>query len=159
MSLRRLVVLLLTVAACAQNRVEVRATFGQAAFLDESLLNHTLAGGSARFYLTRRLSVEPEFLYLRASRRDQDWMFVPSVALDLRRPGGRVTPYVIGGLGPLWTRQLTGAGYYTSVTATWNGGVGAKIFLTDRLFLAPEARFGIEPLFRVSASIGWVLRR
>ncbi len=71
-------------------------------------------------------------------------------AFDLRRPGGRATPYVSGGRGALWSRQLTGAGYYSSATTTWS--VGARIFLTDRLFLAPEARFGIEPLIRVSAA-------
>jgi hypothetical protein len=35
-------------------------------------------------------------------------------------------------------------------------GAGAKIFLTNRLFVAPEARFGWEPIVRLGGRIGWV---
>jgi hypothetical protein len=152
-------ILLAAGLACAQGRVEVRGTFGHAAFVDESFLHHAVAGASARFYLNRRLSFEPEFLYMRNTSRDQDRVVLPSVVLDLTRGEARVKPYVIGGAGMLWNRSLTGAGYYTSSEAIVSGGLGAKIFLTDRWFVSPEVRFGVEPLFRISGSIGYVLRR
>src|SRR5687767_10032601 len=67
-------------------KAEVKATFGGAAF-DET--SHSVFGGSARFYVTRRLSVEPEFLYMRNSSRDQDYLLQPNVAFDLADPTGR----------------------------------------------------------------------
>jgi hypothetical protein len=145
--------------ACAQGRVEARATAGHAAFVDESFLHHFAAGGSVRFYVTRRLSFEPEFLYLRNTSRDQDWVVLPNVVFDLTRRDARVKPYVVGGVGMLWNRSLTGRGYYTSSEALVSGGLGAKIFLTERWFVAPEVRIGVEPFVRVTGSIGYVLRR
>jgi hypothetical protein len=59
-------------------KVEVKATFGGAAF-DET--SHTVFGGSARFYVTRRLSVEPEFLYLRNSSNDRTTSFSRTLRL------------------------------------------------------------------------------
>jgi hypothetical protein len=144
---------------CGQIRTEVRGTVGHAAFLDESYLNHVVVGGSARFYLTRRLSVEPELLYMRESRRDQDWVLVPNVAFDFRRPGARVVPYAIGGAGLLRNKQTFGTWSYAANSWTVGGGLGAKIFLTERLFVSPEVRIGTEPFFRVTGSIGYVLSR
>jgi hypothetical protein len=143
----------------AQTRVEARGTFGGAWFLDEDPVDHYLVGGSARFYLTRRLSLEPEFLYLRKDRTDQDWIVQPNLAFDLRPPESRVTPYVIGGVGLLRTRMLVGTGYFTSQEATVSGGFGAKIFLSRRWFFSPEVRVGHEPIFRVTASLGYLISR
>ncbi len=137
-------------------RVEVRATFGAAGFGDELSYPHFVAGGSVRFYLTRRLSVEPELLYMRGSAADQDYLFVPAVAYDLADPRKRAVPYVIGGVGVFQRR-----GRFTS-PATWSAdaGAGVKIFLNDRLFIAPEARLGYvgyEATMRGTVSIGYVL--
>ena len=159
--MRRLLLAMLVPAglACGQIRSEVRGTFGHAAFIDESYLNHFVVGGSARFYLTRRLSVEPELLYMRESRRDQDWVLVPNVAFDFRRPDARVVPYVIGGAGLLRNKQTFGNWSYAANSWTVGGGFGAKIFLTERLFVSPEVRIGTEPIFRLTGSIGFVLSR
>jgi hypothetical protein len=137
-------------------RVEVKATFGAAGFGDEIEYPHVVAGGSVRFYLTRRLSVEPELLYMRRSAADQDYLFVPSVAYDLVDPRERAVPYVIGGVGVYQRR-----GQFTS-PATWSADVGAgvKIFLNDRLFIAPEARLGYvgyEATMRGTVGVGYVL--
>jgi opacity protein-like surface antigen len=145
-------------AAWAEKPIEVRATAGHAAFLDESYLHHVVAGGAARFYLTRRLSFEPEFVYMRAGRHDQDFFLMPNLAFDLSR-SSRVRPYVLGGAGGFWSRQRVGTGPYTSFSSTWGVGIGTKIFVTDRIFVAPEVRFGVEPFFRITGSIGWVIRR
>ena len=138
-------------------RVEVRATFGAAGFGDELEYPHVVAGGSVRFYITRRFSVEPELLYMRRSADDQDYLFVPAVAYDLADPRKRVVPYVIGGVGAFQHRGRFG----TSPT-TWSAdaGAGVKIFLNDRVFVAPEARIGYvgyEATARATVSVGYVL--
>ena len=142
--------------ALTRPRVEVKATFGASGFGDELEYPHVVAGGSVRFYLTRRLSVGPELLYMRRSRDDQDYLFVPSVAYDLTDPRKRAVPSLIGGVGAYQRR-----GRFTS-PPTWSAdaGAGVKIFLNDRLFVAPEARIGsvgYEATARATVSVGYVI--
>jgi hypothetical protein len=137
-------------------KVEVKATFGAAGFGDEISHPHVVAGGSVRFYLTRRLSFEPELLYMRGSADDQDYVFTPGFAYDLTNPTKRAVPYVAGGVGAFHHR-----GRFASSTS-WmgSGGGGVKIFLNDRLFIAPDARLGFvgsEPTLRGTVSLGYVL--
>ena len=40
--------------------------------------------------------------------------------------------------------------------ATVNWLWGVRIFFNRRMFLAPEARFGWEPIVRLGGRIGWV---
>ena len=137
-------------------RVEVKASFGAAGFGDEIGIPHVVGGGAVRFYITRRLSVEPELLYMRRSADDQDYEFTPGVAYDLTDPTKKVVPYVAGGVGVFHHR-----GRFTSSTS-WSGGAGGgvKIYLTDRLFIAPDARIGYvgqEPTMRGTVGIGYVI--
>lgn len=75
-------------------KVEGKVIFGSAVF-DEDL-EYTLVGGSVRAYVTKRLSIEPEYLYLRRSEDDQDHLVQMNVANDFTDPGKRFVPYVIG---------------------------------------------------------------
>jgi opacity protein-like surface antigen len=144
-------------------KAEVKATFGGAAFEETS---HSVFGGSARFYVTRRFSVEPEFVYMRNSSRDQDYLFQPNVAVDLADPTGRFVPYVIAGAGVLHHQaRFPGFDFSTGVPrvfdasfTTWtaSAGAGVKIFVTDRLFVSPEGRLGREPNVRATISVGYV---
>jgi len=152
-------------------KVEVKATFGAAGFGDELDTTHVVAGGAVRFYLTRRFSVEPELLYMRHSADDQDYLFTPGVAYDLSDPTKRVVPYVAGGVGVFHHRgRFFGNDFNTgqprvfdTSSTTWaaTGGGGVKIFLSDRLFIAPDARLGVvggsEPTMRGTVSLGYVL--
>jgi hypothetical protein len=137
--------------------MELKGTLGYASFPDESPLHHFVGGGSARFYFTEWLAVEPEFLHMYRNRSDQDFHFIPNIVLDLRPIGSRIRPYAIGGAGLQLHRELTWIGPYTSKSPTYNGGFGTKIFLTERWFISPEIRLGWEPLLRVTASIGYVV--
>ena len=60
-------------------------------------------GGAVRIGLSRVLSVEPEFLYLRESSDHQDYSFQTALTWEfLRRPGLR--PYLVAGAGVLHSR-------------------------------------------------------
>jgi outer membrane protein with beta-barrel domain len=153
-------VLTLSVPAYAQQSKsppEARLTLGYLTFADESFIDHFVAGGSARFYLTRRLGIEPEFLYLYHSRNDQDFVFVPHLSWDFARRG-RVVAYVIGGTGVLWHQ---GRGSFTARTRATSVGLGAKISISERLFVSPDVRWGWgpEPFFRITGSVGFALSR
>lgn len=144
---------------------EIKATVGASGFGDDNL-PHSVFGGSVRLYVTRRLSVEPEFLYMYHSSNDQDYIVQPNLAFDLREPTKRVVPYVIAGVGAIHHRGrffgfdfVTGAPrtFDTSGT-TWtvSAGAGVKVFVTDRIFVSPEARIGREPNIRGTISVGYV---
>jgi len=145
-------------------KVEGKVIFGSAVFGED--LEHTLVGGSVRAYVTKRLSIEPEYLYLRRSKDDQDHLVQMNVALDLTDPTKRFVPYGIAGAGVLHNRGrvfgsdfVTGAPFVREISfTTWtaSAGGGVKIFLTNRLFVSPELRVGREPTFRATINVGYV---
>jgi hypothetical protein len=136
--------------------MELRGTVGYSNFLDEGPLHHLVTGGSARFYVTNRLAIEPEFLFMYRSRQDLDFQVIPNVVFDFTKRESRFQPYAIGGVGLQRHRELTGTGYYWSNSWTGSAGIGTKIFLSDRLYVAPEFRLGLEPIVRITGSVGYV---
>jgi hypothetical protein len=146
-------------------KVEGKVIFGGAVFGED--LKHTLVGGAVRAYVTKRWSIEPEYLYLRRSKDDQDNLVQMNVAYDFTDPTKRVVPYLIGGAGVLHNRGrvfrsdfVTGAPFVREIKfTTWtaSAGGGLKIFLTNRLFVSPELRLGREPNFRATINVGYVL--
>lgn len=145
-------------------KVEGKVIVGSAIFGDD--IEHKVVGGAVRVYVTKRLSIEPEYLYLRHSENDQDQMFQPNVAYDFTDPTKRFVAYGIAGVGVLHHKGrflsndfVTGAPrvFDTSFT-TWTASVGAgvKIFVTKRFFVAPELRVGREPTVRGTINVGYV---
>ena len=68
-------------------KVEGKIIVGGANFGEE--IPHGLIGSALRIYVTKRLSVEPEYLYLRHSENDEDQIFQANVATTLQiRPRG-----------------------------------------------------------------------
>lgn len=148
-------------------KAEIKLTVGASGFTsDQGRIPHGLAGASVRIYVNRRFSVEPEFLYMRNSPDDQDYLAQQSFAYDLAEPSARFVPYVIAGVGVLHHRgRFFGLDFdtrqprvfdesYTAFAAS--AGAGVKIFLTKRLFIAPEGRVGRQPSLRGTVSIGYV---
>lgn len=145
-------------------KVEVKAIVGGAVF-DE--VGHPMVGAALRYYVTKRVGIEPEVLYLRSSPDDQDFIVSGNVTVDLTDPAGRLVPYVVGGAGVIHHQgpRLSGTNFFTGAPfnvdtsyTTWSasGGVGVKIFITKRLFIAPEGRLGREPMLRGSVGVGYV---
>lgn len=146
-------------------KIEGKVIVGGAMFGEENL-NHTVVGGAVRIYVTKRLSLEPEYLYMRRGENDQDHVGQMNVAWDFRDPSKRVIPYVIGGAGVLRNRGrvfgndfVTRAPFVREIAfTTWtaNAGGGLKIYLTKRLFVSPEFRIGREPAVRGTINVGYV---
>jgi Outer membrane protein beta-barrel domain len=160
-----------TTPLCAQQsrqltwpKVEGKVIFGSAVFGED--LEHKLVGGAVRAYLTKRLSIEPEYLYLRRSENDQDNLVQMNVAYDFIDPTKRIVAYGIAGAGVLHNRGrvfhsdfVTGAPSVREISfTTWtaSAGGGLKIFVTKRLFVSPELRLGREPTLRVTINVGYV---
>jgi Outer membrane protein beta-barrel domain len=152
-------------AQLSRPKVEAKVLFGSAVFVNEDV-ERKFVGASVRAYVTKRFSIEPEYLYLRYSENDQDHLFQPNVAFDFTDPRGRFVFYGIAGAGVIHHKGrfsgndfVTGAPilFDTSFT-TWtaSAGAGVKIFPTKRLFIAPEVRLGREPGLRATISVGYV---
>lgn len=145
-------------------KVEGKVIIGSATFGED--IEHIFVGGALRVYVTKRLSIEPEYLYLRNGENDQDHAGQLSVAYDFTDPTKRAVLYGIAGVGALHhegrsfsddpiTRQPR---VFERTFDTWtaSAGGGVKIFLTKKLFVSPELRFGKEPTIRASINVGYV---
>ena len=129
--------------------------FGSSAFLDEEIpFDHSIFGASLPIQLTNKLSIEPQFLYMNGPGSDRDITVTGNVTYDLATVD-RITFYVVGGAGILSNTQRFSTGNFTANELTANGGIGAKIFITEKLFLSPEFRFGLEPLLTATAAVGY----
>src|SRR4051794_6491697 len=78
-------------------RVEAEFAAGGAWFLDESPVRHVLAGGSARFWLTPRLAIGPEYAYWVGPADDRDQTLSGNLTFAFREAG--LTPFLVGGGG------------------------------------------------------------
>lgn len=155
----RVLAALLLGAGLLPAQVEVKGILGDTVFLDDSAEHHLHVGGAVRFYVWKRLSIEPEFQYLRGSRDHYDIVFLPNVAYDFASRTSQIVPYVIGGLGVLRSttkfepRSFSGKDYHVS------GGGGVKLFLSGNWFLAPEVRIGASPHIRYTFAVGYAWKR
>ena len=146
---------ILTTAAWAQTGrpiIEPIGTFGLTSVVDDGA--HILVGGSLRVYVSSRLGIEPELMLLNGPNSDRDVTFIPHVTYDFG-DSLRVRPYAIGGIGVLHhTNKFLGVSFSNNEW-TMSAGAGAKFFLNNRLFLAPELRLGYKPIFRAAIGIGY----
>ena len=140
--------------SASRGQVEVRGVTGMSSFIDESFLNHFVGGGSVHFHVTDRLSVGPEFLYMRRDNTDTDITATAQFAWDFLG-GPRVQPYAVGNVGVL--RHF--APRFAVNSWTYGGGIGARIALTKRLYVVPEFRIGLEPTMRATVGLSYVIGR
>ena len=141
-----------------RGQVEVRGITGYSSFLDESPQHHFVAGGATQVYLTRRLSVGPEVLFMHRNEFDKDLTVSANVAWDFLGRG-RAQPYVAGHVGTLWNfGGFPGRRFRTS-SPEFGIGVGVKIALTRRLYLVPDFRMGTEPFVRATVGISYAFGR
>ncbi len=134
---------------------DLKLMIGASAFLDEEIpFDHFIAGGSMRFGLTKRLSVEPQFIYMRGPGSDRDYTLTGNISYDLLT-ATRYSVYVVGGAGLLHHTEQFPSGEFSTNEWTANGGLGVRLHLTEQFFVAPEFRFGWEPLLSTQVGIGY----
>ena len=140
-----------------RDRGEISAKFGYAAFPDNAFIPHFVVGGGPRFYLTRRFSVEPEILYMKGPGFDRDLALNLNCSMHFR-PGSQMRPYLIGGVGILHHRnriRFAPEETFSGNDLSFGGGVGFKVMVSDRVFIAPEVRVGWNPFLMITSSVGY----
>ena len=146
-------------SASAQGRPAVALEFaaGKLSFPDDGVINEGLLGGAARFYLTPRLSVGPEFAYVNGDRHSH-MMLTGNVTFDFLGPVNgqprRVTPYVVAGGGVFTTRDEFPRGPFWSSDPAFTAGGGFRALLGRSAFIGAEARIGWELHMRLNALVG-----
>ena len=148
-------------------RPMVEAVVGQSGFIDESWDYFGTIGGGVRVFVTPRLAVGPEVAYLSGEFDASNLTVTANVTFDFVRDDGRrrIVPYVVAGGGYLRQKTLVGGGPgstavvpFTSSEGTMSAGLGARIALGSRMFVAPEFRLGWEPETRFAVTFGIRLR-
>lgn len=134
---------------------DLKLILGTSAFLDEEIpFDHFMIGGSMRFGLTKRFSVEPQFLYMSGPGSDRDYMLTGNISYDLLT-ASRFAVYTVAGGGLIRHSEQFQRGEFSVNEWTVNGGLGARIYITNQFFVAPEFRFGLEPLLSMQVGIGY----
>ena len=89
--------------------------------------------------------------------------FDRDVALNLNcslhfRSGSRMRPYLIGAVGILHNRNRIRFALQETFSGnglSFGGGVGFKVRLSERVFVAPEVRVGWNPFLMIAGVVGY----
>ena len=130
---------------------------GWVGFADDSVVSEGLVGGSARFYLSPRIAVGPEVVYI-AGQNHSHLMVTGNLTWDVLAPAGgrprRVTPFLVAGGGLFQTRQSFPRGTFTSGEGAFTAGGGLRTAVGDRTTVGVDARIGWELHLRVNGFVG-----
>jgi len=139
-------------------RTVVEGAIGWAGFGDERLVHHTLLGASARYYLTRRLSIGPELQYMAGPGSDRDTILTANLVVDLLAPTAsrprRTTPYLVLGGGVFRHSQNDFGRAFSSTEGAFTAGLGVRGWVSTRVFVGADARIGWEPHVRLAGVVG-----
>lgn len=165
-------VLLIPPAAPAQpRRVDLRAHWGYLYGLDDTPPEAWTGGGSVTAAVGPKLRVGLEVLHANLfgkydSYKQRARLFHPMVEYEFLS-NSRFKPFMVIGLGYTQYRSwlpdprahfdpsLPKHRWETQGRVHYTAGLGARLFLTRRLFLAPEVRIGLVPRLRSTVSVGF----
>ena len=136
------------------SRLAVDASGGYATFVDETPIDHFTLGGGVRWRLTPKVSVGPEFVFMRGPDDDRDIFLTGKVIVDFM-PDRFVSPYFVADGGAMLHGDRFFSGPYWSSEGALSAGGGVRIDVTPRLSIAPELRIGWEPHIRIGARVTW----
>jgi len=136
---------------------------GYAGFVDDATIDHWIVGGAARVYLTPRVAIGPELVYMRGPNFDRDLFLTGNLTFDVLGPVAgrprRVTPFLAAGGGFMQHKDRFGSAGFTSYEGAFTGGGGVRAWITDRAYALVDVRFGWELHSRVNAGVGIRLGR
>lgn len=169
MHLRALITsaLLLCAASPSQAQTDrppasLEAVVGHAAFLDEEPIDHFMFGAALRYPISRRFNVGPEVVYMIGPGHDRDLFLTGNLWFDFVGPRAdgvrRATPYLVAGAGLMRYSDRFAVSTFTAHEWAATVGLGVRIALGGRWYIAPEGRLGWEPHSRLSATVGYWFR-
>jgi len=131
---------------------------GYAGFVDDATIDHGIVGAAARLYLTPRVAVGPEFVYMRGPNSDRDLLLTGNLTFDVLPPrDGRppqLTPFLVAGGGFFQHSDRFGVSTFTSYEGAFTAGGGVRGWVTKCVYALADVRFGWELHARVNGGIG-----
>lgn len=131
---------------------------GYAGFVDDATIDHAIVGAAGRVYLTPRVAVGPELVYMRGPDEDRDLFLTGNLTFDVLPPVSgvprRITPFLVAGGGFFQHSDRFGAFEFTSYEGAFTAGGGVRAWITRRVYALVDFRLGWELHARVNAGIG-----
>lgn len=131
---------------------------GHAGFADDGTIEHSVFGGGARFYVTPRVGIGPELVYMRGPGSDRDLFLTGNLTFDLRSPRQgrppRVSPFLVAGGGFFRNTNRFGTLDFSTVEGAFTGGGGARFWINDRAYAVTDFRMGWELHYRITGGVG-----
>lgn len=145
--------------AVAQGRPApaVDLSAGWVGFADDGIVNEGLVGAAARLYLSPRVSVGPEWVYLNGPNHSH-LVITGNVTWDLSA-SKRLIPFVVAGAGLFQTRGSSPIGSFTSSEGAFTAGGGVRVRAGDRLMVGIDTRIGWELHVRANGVVSVRLGR
>ncbi len=136
--------------------IAVEGTVGWAGFVDDATKEHSVFGIGARVPIGRRLSVGPEILYMIGPATDRDVFVLGSLWVDLgpSPETARVVPYVVVGGGYQRHSDRFASGRFASGEGAFTAGGGARVHVSDRVYVGGDLRIGWELHLRATGHVG-----
>jgi hypothetical protein len=133
----------------------VELSLGWIGFADDGIVNEGMLGGAGRWYLTPRIGVGPEIVYIDGSNHSH-LMVTGNVTFDLLSPSTprSVMPFVVAGGGLFRTRDTFLSDDFTSTEGAFTAGGGVRAFAGQRVMVGIDARVGWELHLRVNGFVG-----
>jgi len=130
---------------------------GWVGFADDGVVSEGLVGGSARFYVSPRIAVGPEVVYI-SGQNHSHLMATGNLTWDVLSPTGarprRVAPFLVAGGGLYQTRQSFPAGVFSSADGAFTAGGGVRAAVGQRTTIGVDARIGWELHLRINGFVG-----
>jgi hypothetical protein len=151
-----LLALAIATPALAQDRREgaVEGLGGWAGFVDEDAVNHGIFGAAAKWSVSPRVALGPEVIYMIGPGTDRDLVLTGNVTFDLLARGS-ATPFFVAGGGLFRHSNQFFGDSFSSTEGAFTAGGGVRIAVTDRFYIAPQARIGWEPHLHLSVAAGY----
>jgi opacity protein-like surface antigen len=151
----------LSASASAQDRPRpaVELTVGWVGFVDDATVHERLVAAGVRWYVSPRVSLGPEISYMVGPRTLRDLLVTGNVVFDFvtprtGAPARPITPYLVAGAGIFSHGQKFAGRTFRSNEGGFTGGGGARIRISDRVYVAPEFRIGWEMHVRAAVTLG-----
>ena len=155
---------LLTTTASSQGRASptLDLSAGWVGFADDGVVSEGMIGGAGRFYMSPRIAIGPELLYISGENHSHTVLTgnltVDFIAPQAGRPA-RVTPFLVVGGGMFQTRESFFGEDVTHTEGAFTAGGGVRAAVGDRVTVGVDARIGWEAHLRINGVVGVRLGR
>lgn len=159
-----LMLLAMAPTAAAQERPApaVDVEFAWYGFPDDGIVSEIGLGGDLRWYVSPRVSIGPELIYIAGSNHSH-FVATGNLTWDIRSPKNGVaastTPYLVIGGGMFQTRETFFRGPYTHTEGAFTAGGGVRSAVNQRVTIGVDARMGWEAHVRINGVVGVRLGR